>query len=92
MDNSMPTKFTCKICYGLVNKPQMCESCKNLFCKDCVQDIKANDGKCPLRCKEFITKEYDDKQPDYNEYLNLVQECWCGCDQKFLVSNIFEHL
>lgn len=28
--------YTCDICLDIVEKPQQCKSCENLFCSDCL--------------------------------------------------------
>jgi len=50
-------EITCEICYGIVIKPKMCESCETVFCEKCINNWKKKDNSCPKRCSNFKIKD-----------------------------------
>ena len=38
--NNIKEEITCEICYGIVVKPKICETCETLFCENCINNWK----------------------------------------------------
>ena len=55
--NLIKDEITCEICYGLVIKPKICESCETVFCENCINNWKNKNNSCPKRCSKFIIKD-----------------------------------
>ena len=49
--------ITCHICSGIMINPRECNSCKNSFCKRCIDDWKYHNDSCPYKCDEKEFKE-----------------------------------
>ncbi len=41
----------CSICQNIIYDPYSCSSCQNCFCKECIEEWKKNNTKCPFRCE-----------------------------------------
>ena len=55
--NNIKEEITCEICYGIVVKPKICETCETLFCENCINNWKKKNNTCPKRCSNFIIKD-----------------------------------
>ena len=68
--------FTCPIHYGILNEPCECESCKNNFCKKCINDFIKKQNKCPLcKASPFSYRENTSLKRILNEIKFICQNC-----------------
>ena len=68
--------FTCPIHYGILKDPCECNSCKNNFCKDCVNDFLKKQDICPLcKCSPFSYRENISLGIIVNEIKFICQNC-----------------
>jgi hypothetical protein len=59
IDSNIRDEFRCLICVKLVNNPNHCLNCEEIFCQKCLEDyLKYNYDKCP-HCQKmrFLTKK-----------------------------------
>jgi hypothetical protein len=68
--------FTCPIHYGILIEPCECVSCKNNFCKKCINDCIKKKDKCPLcSTSPFEYKENISLKRILNDIKFICQNC-----------------
>lgn len=45
------SSITCIICLDIIIEPMMCVKCKNVYCKQCINNWTKINNKCPNRCE-----------------------------------------
>ena len=81
--------ITCPICQGILNDPYFCNKCQNNFCGNCIDKYKANNNKCPFRCKnpEYINNKF--LKRILNELLKF--KCQKGCEEIISYKDVNNH-
>ena len=75
----------CPICYMILQFPQECTACENIFCDACIvkwrnQRNRMNNDQCPYRCKEVKSGPHFRKPHKY--LLQLLGEITVNCPNR----------
>lgn len=83
--------YTCSICLNLVNSPQICSSCENMFCEICIEEWLKKSCLCSFCRAEFKTSQL----PRIIRNSLEVIEIKCptnSCEEPILLKNLKEHI
>lgn len=90
--DNIPKNLMCFLCHKLMEEPTNCYKCSTHFCKACIEESVAKYKKCP-KCSCLIAANMLKPISLDNEYENTIIPCkFEGCDGKFNLKQIREHL
>ena len=86
-------EYNCPICLGFLQEPYLTACCGNHFCKECIDNVKENNDKCPLcQAKPLIgvvNKHFKRKLNELKVYCTHKKE---GCKWKGDYGKLNQHL
>ena len=86
-------EYNCPICLGFLQEPYLTACCGNHFCKECIDNVKETNDKCPL-CQAkpltgFVNKHFKRKLNELKVYCTHKNE---GCKWKGDYGKLNQHL
>ena len=89
MESELKHEFQCKICYYVLETPQVHLACNNYFCSKCINSLLQVSSSCPV-CRSELNK--DSLSTDQNLESQISRsEYLCKCGESMLYSGYNTH-